>query len=87
MRCRSASSALATGSVRRPLWLCLAFAAAATGREVRQSPLFRVAAAIGRAWRFRGLLAFFDLAGHLGLEFKDSVFGVTRLGRGGFAVS
>ena len=59
--------------------LCLAFAA--TAREVRQSPLFRVAA----AWRS---LALSRLTGffHLGYEFEDSVFGVVRLDRGGFAV-
>ena len=33
------------------------------------------------------LTGFFDLAGHLGYEFEDSVFGVVRLDRGGFAVS
>ena len=84
MRCRSASSALATGSARRPLWLCLVFAAA--GREVRQSPLFRVAAAC-RSLALSRLTDFFHLAGHLGYEFEDSVFGVVRLDRGGFAVS
>ena len=84
MRCRSASSALATGSARRPLWLCFAFAA--IGREVRQSPLFRVAAGLGSLVLSR-LTDFFHLAGHLGYEFEDSVFGVVRLDRGGFAVS
>ena len=76
MRCGSASSALATGSARRPLWRCLAFAAA--GREVRQSPLFRVAGASG-SFALSRLTGFFDLAGHLGCEFEDSVFGVVRV--------
>ena len=64
--------------------LCLAFAA--TAREVRQSPLFRVAGASG-SFALSRLTGFFDLAGHLGYEFEDSVFGVVRLDRGGFAVS
>ena len=67
-----------------PFWLCLAFAA--TAREVRQSPLFRVAGASG-SFALSRLTGFFDLAGHLGYEFEDSVFGVVRLDRGGFAVS
>ena len=83
MRRRSGSSALATGSARRPLWLCLAFVAA--GREVRQSPLFRVAVA-WRSLALSRLTDFFHLAGDLGYEFEDSVFEVVRLDRGGFAV-
>ena len=63
--------------------LCLAFAA--TAWEVRQSPLFRVAGASG-SFALSRLTGFFDLAGHLGYEFEDSVFGVVRLDRGGFAV-
>ena len=63
--------------------LCLAFAA--TGREVRQSPLFRVAGA-WRSLALSRLTGFFHLAGYLGYEFKDFILGVARLGRGGFAV-
>ena len=83
MRCRSASPALAKGAAALTLWLCLAFAA--TGREVRQSPLFRVAAA-WRSLALSRLTGFFHFAGHLGYEFKDFVLGIARLGRGGFAV-
>ena len=54
--------------------LCLAFAAA--GREVRQSPLFRVAGASG-SFALSRLIGFFDLAGHLGYEFEDSVLGLS----------
>ncbi len=83
MRCRSTRSALATGSAALTLWLCLVFDAA--GREVRQSPLYRVAGASG-SFALSRLTGFFDLAGHLGYEFEDSVFEVVRLDRGGFAV-
>ena len=62
-----------------PLWLCLAFAAA--GREVRQSPLFRVAGA-WRSLALSRLTRFF----HLGYELEDFVFGVSRLRHGSFAV-
>ena len=54
--------------------------------ELRQSPLFRVAAGLGSLVLSR-LTGYFHLAGYLGYEFEDSVFGVVRLDRGGFAVS
>ena len=53
------------------------YAFSATGREVWQSPLFRVAGA-WRSLTLSRLTGFFDLAGHLGYEFEDLVFGVAR---------
>ena len=62
----------------------LAFVVA--GGDAWQPPLCHLAAAWSGLALSR-LTGFFHLAGYLGYEFEDTVFGVARLDRGGFAVS
>ena len=67
------------------LGLVLWPAVVASARLLWQSPLFRVAA----SWASLALspcTGCYGLAGHLGYELEDFVFGVSRSRRGSFAV-